>query len=96
MNKELVQDVIDFYKSLDCTYIVLKVEDLAEGLSEEEYNLFQRIIQRYNTYRKLKGKKIDKHFVVNRDDYPQFKSAQEFYDFLNEQTQKEQNVETSN
>ena len=96
MNKEQIEEIKQFYEDLDCKYIVLKVEDLAESLSEEEYNAFEHILERYNTYREIRGKKINKYFVVNRDDYPQFKSAQEFYDFLNEQTQKEQNAKTSN
>ena len=89
MNKEQIEEIKQFYKDLDCKYIVLKVEDLAESLSEDEYNAFGHILQRYNTYRKIRGKKINKYFVVNRDDYPQLKSAQEFYDFLNEKTKNE-------
>ena len=89
MNKEQIEEIKQFYKDLDCKYIVLKVEDLAESLSEDEYNAFEHILQRYNTYRKIRGKKINKYFVVNRDDYPKFNNSQQFINFLDEQIKEE-------
>lgn len=88
MTKEQIEEIKQFYKDLDCKYIVLKVEDLAESLSEYQYNQLQNILEQYNSYRETKKKKINKYFVVNRDDYPQFKSAEEFYQFLNEKTKE--------
>ena len=38
MTKEQIEEIKQFYKDLDCKYIVLKVEDLAESLSEYQYN----------------------------------------------------------
>lgn len=91
-SKNDVDKILEFYRDLDCTYFVLKIEDLLKSLDVKDWNDFQMMLDKYNEYRK---NKVNKYFVVNRDDYPQFKSAQEFYDFLNqkikdEQTQKEQ------
>lgn len=91
-SKNDIDEILEFYRDLDCTYFVLKIEDLLKSLDVKDWNDFQMMLDKYNEYRK---NKVNKYFVVNRDDYPQFKSAQEFYDFLNqkikdEQTQKEQ------
>lgn len=91
-SKNDVDKILEFYRDLDCTYFVLKIEDLLKSLDVKDWNDFQMMLDKYNEYRK---NKVNKYFVVNRDDYSQFKSAQEFYDFLNqkikdEQTQKEQ------
>ena len=87
MNSEnVINKILDFYKELDCRYIVLKIEDLLKSLDPYEWIDFQDMLDKYNEYRQGK---INKYFVVNRDDYPQFKSAQEFYDFLNEKTRNE-------
>lgn len=93
-SKNDIDEILEFYKDLDCTYFVIKIEDLLKALNAKDWNAFQTMLDKYNEYRK---NKINKYFVVNRDDYPQFKFAQEFYDFLNEkikdeQTQKEQNA----
>lgn len=85
-SKNDVDTILEFYRDLDCTYFVLKIEDLLKALNVKDWNDFQLMLVKYNTYRK---KDPNKYFVVNRDDYPQFKSAQEFYDFLNEKTKNE-------
>ena len=79
-SKNDTDKILEFYRDLDCTYFVLKIEDLLKSLDVKDWNDFQMMLAKYNTYRK---KDPNKYFVVNRDDFPQFKSAQEFYDFLN-------------
>lgn len=83
LSEELKQDIIDFYKNLDCTYIILKVEDLVNTFIDyHDYKEFMYFLKRYNVYRKTAGKKVNKYFVVNRDDVPYFQTAKEFFNYL--------------
>lgn len=70
-------------KANDCKYFVIKAEDLFESLCEDELREFSDILYYYNDYREQQGKSINKYFVLNRDEYPQFKTAQEFFDWVN-------------
>lgn len=83
LRKEFKQEIIDYYKSIDCKYIVLKIEDLVNTFTDyEECEVFMDLIERYNVYRKMAGKKVNKYFVINRDNAPTFETAQEFFDYL--------------
>ena len=73
-------------KASDCKYFVIKAEDLFESLCEDELREFNDILYYYNDYREQQGKSINKYFVLNRDEYPQFKTAQEFFDWVNNKT----------
>ena len=74
-----IDTVINYYKSLDCKYFVLKIEDLLNSMKKLDYFEFDKILKQYNKYRN----KVDFHFVLNRDDYPEFKNSTEFYEFIN-------------
>lgn len=67
----------------DCKYFVIKAEDLLEVLNEDMLREFSDMLYYYNEYREQQGKPINKYFVLNRDEYPQFKTAQEFIDWVN-------------
>lgn len=70
-------------KANDCKYFVIKAEDLFESLCEDMLREFSDMLYYYNDYREQQGKSINKYFVLNRDEYPQFKTAQEFFDWVN-------------
>lgn len=69
-------------KASDCKYFVIKAEDLFEALNENMLREFSDMLYYYNEYREQQGKSVNKYFVLNRDEYPQFKTAQEFINWV--------------
>lgn len=50
-------------------FIVLKVEDLEESITDIEVTTFLKILENYNKYRESKGKEAyPKYYVVNADE----------------------------
>ena len=80
MNLKFVKDdYLQQFKDDDCKYIVLKVEDLMDSIETwEEWEALQDLLDKYNHYRWSKGKGINKYFIVNREDFPKIKSAEEY------------------
>ena len=85
-NKPLSEDfkerVLKFYQSIDCKYIVLKVEDLLNSINEQNYLALINMLDNYNTYRSEHDKPENKYFVVNRAD-TRFDKAKDFFEWLN-------------
>lgn len=77
--KEWLKDL----EAVDCKYFVIKAEDLFEALNNDMVMEFNDILYYYNEYREQQGRSVNKYFVLNRDEYPQFKTAQEFFDWVN-------------
>lgn len=67
----------------DCKYFVLKAEDVFRLCPTQQLLDLNDLLGTYNDGREHRGKTINKYFVVNREDYPQFESAKEFIDFIN-------------
>ena len=79
----LGKKIVDYYKSIDCKYFVINVEDLINSLDSGELLWFNDILQRYNDYREENGKGIQKYFCLHREDFPEFKdNALEFLEWL--------------
>lgn len=70
-------------KDSDCKYFVIKAEDFFESLCEDMLREFNDMLYYYNDYREKQGKPVNKYFVLNRDEYPQFKSSKEFINWVN-------------
>ncbi len=74
---ELGKKWLEYFKSIDCKYVVINLEDLVNAVSEFELNEFNNMLQTYNKYREeTKGKNqetLDRYFCVKRDDFPVFK-----------------------
>lgn len=85
-NKPLQDDfkerVNRLYKSIDCKYFVFKIEDLLDAISEDDYMNLINIMDKYNQYREDNEKSENKYFVVNREEFPRFKKAEEFFTWL--------------
>lgn len=85
-NKPLQDDfkerVNRLYKSIDCKYFVFKIEDLLDAISEDDYMNLINIMDKYNQYREDNKKSENKYFVVNREEFPRFKKAEEFFTWL--------------
>lgn len=68
---------LEYFKSIDCKYVVINLEDMVNALSNDELNTFNIFLQAYNEYREvIKGKDaetLDRYFCVKRDDFPIFK-----------------------
>lgn len=68
---------LEYFKSIDCKYVVINLEDMVNALSNDELNTFNIFLQAYNEYRAvIKGKDaetLDRYFCVKRDDFPVFK-----------------------
>lgn len=79
---------LDYFKSIDCKYVVINLQDMVNALSNEELNDFNNMLQTYNEYRQeTKGKDqetLDRYFCVKRDDFPAFKSALDFWNWVHE------------
>lgn len=90
MNKSLSDDfkerVLKFYQSIDCKYIVLKVEDLINSINEQNYLSLINILDDYNAYREAQNKPENKYFVVNRAD-TRFDKASDFFEWLKNKNQ---------
>lgn len=69
-------------EAVDCKYFVIKAEDLFEALNENMLREFSDMLYYYNEYREQQGKSVNKYFVLNRDEYPQFKTFEEFKSFI--------------
>lgn len=81
--KNWIKDVIKWYEDRDCKYFVIKIEDLVKACgSYSEFIQFQDLLDKYNNYRKSLSKPINKYFVMNRDELPQFKNSEEFYKWV--------------
>lgn len=76
--KEWLKDL----EAFDCKYFVIKAEDLFEALNENMLREFSDILYYYNEYREQQGKSVNKYFVLNRDEYPQFKIFEKFKSFI--------------
>ena len=94
-NKPLQDDfkerVNRLYKSIDCKYFVFKIEDLLDAIDENDYMSLITIMDKYNQYREDNEKSENKYFVVNREEFPRFKKAEEFFEWLknkNDRTNK--------
>lgn len=85
-NKPLQDDfkerVNRLYKSIDCKYFVFKIEDLLDAIDEDDYINLITIMDKYNQYREDNEKSENKYFVVNREEFPRFKKAEEFFTWL--------------
>lgn len=85
-NKPLQDDfkerVNRLYKSIDCKYFVFKIEDLLDAISEDDYMNLIAIMDKYNRYREDNEKSENKYFVINREDFPRFQKAEEFFSWL--------------
>ena len=76
---------LEYFKSIDCKYVVINLKDMIEALSDEELIDFNNMLQSYNQYREeVKKKEISKYFCVKRDDFPAFKDrpAIDFWDWV--------------
>lgn len=82
LQEDFKERVNRFYKSLDCKYLVFKIEDLLEAISEGDYLNLINITDKYNKYRDEQEKSENKYFVVNREEFPRFKKAEEFFTWL--------------
>lgn len=67
----------------DCKYFVLKAEDVFGLCPTQQLLDFNDLLDTYNEGRKEQGKPINRYFVVNREDYPQFETVKEFIGFIN-------------
>lgn len=77
--KSWIKNIIKWYKDRDCKYFVIKIEDLAKACeSYSEFMQFQYLLDKYNNYRKSLLKPVNTYFVMNRDEFPQFKNFEEF------------------
>lgn len=85
-NKPLQDDfkerVNRLYKSIDCKYFVFKIEDLLDAISEDDYMNLINIMDKYNQYREDNKKSENKYFIVNREEFPRFQKAEEFFTWL--------------
>lgn len=85
-NKPLQDDfkerVNRLYESIDCKYFVFKIEDLLDAISEDDYMNLINIMDKYNQYREDNEKPENKYFVVNREEFPRFQKAEEFFTWL--------------
>ena len=82
LSNDFIEHVMNFYKSIDCKYFVIKIEDLLESMNELDYFDLTKILKQYNQYRKEQEKKENSYFVLNREEYNKFKNADEFIEFM--------------
>ena len=82
LSNDFIEHVMNFYKSIDCKYFVIKIEDLLESMNELDYFDLTKILKQYNQYRKEQEKKENFYFVLNREEYNKFKNADEFIEFM--------------
>ena len=72
------RDYLQQLKDEDCKYVVLKVEDLLGSMKTwEDFFRLQTLLCQYNEHRM--PKEVNKYYVVNRDDVPKIKTAEEFF-----------------
>lgn len=70
-------------EAVNCKYFIIKAKDLFEALNENMLREFSDMLY-YNDYREQQGKPVNKYFVLNRDEYPQFKTFEEFKSFIDD------------
>ena len=85
---------LEYFKSIDCKYVVVNLKDMIKALSEEELNEFNWFLQKYNNYRQeVKAKDaetLDRYFCIKRDDFPEFKDhALGFWEWVHSAYNKE-------
>lgn len=85
---------LEYFKSIDCKYVVVNLKDMIKALSEEELNEFNWFLQKYNNYRQeVKAKDaetLDRYFCIKRDDFPEFKdNALGFWEWVHSAYNKE-------
>lgn len=87
---DLGEKWVKYFKSIDCKYLVINLQDMVRALSNEELNELNMFIGKYNEYREvIKGKNaetLDRYFCVKRDDFPEFKDkpALDFWNWVHE------------
>lgn len=66
---------LEYFKSIDCKYVVINLKDMIEALDEIELNEFNNFLGKYNEWRaeNKDTETIDRYFCVKRDDFPVFK-----------------------
>ena len=82
LSTDFKERVLKFYQSIDCKYIVLKVEDLLNSINEQNYLALINMLDDYNAYRSEHDKPENKYFVVNLSD-TRFDKASDFFEWLN-------------
>lgn len=91
-NKPLQDDfkerVNRLYSSIDCKYFVFKIVDLLNAINEDDYMALINIMDKYNQFRKDNDKNENKYFVVNREEFPRFQKAEEFFSWLKTKNSK--------
>jgi len=81
---------LEYFKSIDCKYVVINLEDLVNAISEFELNEFNNILQTYNEYREKNQETLDRYFCIKRDDFPVFKdNALGFWEWVHSTYNKE-------
>lgn len=81
---DLGNKMIEYYKSLDCKYFVINVEDFVKSLSDINITFFLRMLDSYNKYREDNNKEIHTYYCLDRREFPEFKdkSALEFIEWV--------------
>ena len=82
LNPETIDYILQYYKSKDCRYFVLKMDDLFNSMYEQDYFDFDRILKQMGEYRAEKGKGDNYYFVLNRDEYEMFKKGDDFVETM--------------
>lgn len=81
---------LEYFKSIDCKYIVINLKDMVEALTEQELNDFNEFLGKYNDWRAENKNKdtetLERYFCVKRDDFPEFKDkpALDFWNWVHE------------
>lgn len=68
-------------EELGYKYFVIKADDWFDSLTEEQLLKFNEMLSKYNHFREPKP--INSYFLINQDEYD-FKSKEEFFEFLKE------------
>lgn len=65
------QKIIDYYKSKNYKYWVLKIEDFINALTEDEIQAFNEMLGKNEEYRISTNRTpSNSYWIVNRDDTP--------------------------
>lgn len=82
LNKEYIKECLKYYQDINVKYFVIKIEDFLKSTDVMHLEDFYKILDMYNDYRKDLGKSVNKYFVINRDEIPEFENAEEFIKFV--------------